>query len=107
MANNTESTTKIHLDKDIVCPYSAADLIIRLAKAFERSIYQGIYLLDYSTRKLLYMSDNLIRLSGGEVGEELNDLAFSPFINLIHESELKILHDVKEAFFNQLNVLPI
>ena len=107
MTNKIDPMPKILFNEDVTSWYSATDLIIRIAKAFGRSIYQGVYLLDYTMKNILYMSDNLVRLSGGEVGEELNDLAFSPFINLIHESELKILHEVNEAFFKQLNVLPI
>ena len=106
MTNKIDPIPKILFDEDVTSWYSATDLIIRIAKAFGRSIYQGVYLLDYTMKNILYMSDNLVRLSGGEVWE-FKDFMDSPFIKIVHKSELKILHEINAAFLKQLNTFPI
>ena len=55
--------------------YEKVGLIIEAAKAFERSTYQCVYIIDYFKKGFLYVSNNIARLCGGEA-EKIKDFGY-------------------------------
>ena len=46
--------------------YGKIELLVNVAKAFARSTYQGVYIIDYFHQDFIYASDNLAYLCGLE-----------------------------------------
>lgn len=60
--------------------YENIGLIIEAAKAFERSTYQCVYIIDYFKKGFLYVSSNIARLCGGEA-EKIKDFGYRFYID--------------------------
>ena len=67
--------------------YTKVGLIIEAAKAFERSTYQCVYIIDYFKQGFLYVSNNIARLCGGEA-EKIKDFGYQ-FYNISFEFHIK------------------
>ena len=60
-----------HISKE---DYDKIELLVNAAKAFARSTYQCVYIIDYFHQDFIYASDNLAYLCGLEP-EQLMDTA--------------------------------
>lgn len=86
--------------------YSKTGLIIEAAKAFERTTYQCVYIIDYFKQGFLYVSNNIARLCGGEA-EKIKDFGYKFYIDYVPEEDLKMLVEINTKGFKLFNTLPI
>lgn len=86
--------------------YTKVGLIIEAAKAFERSTYQCVYIIDYFKQGFLYVSNNIARLCGGEA-EKIKDFGYRFYIDYVPEKDLKMLLEINNSGFKLFNTLPI
>lgn len=85
--------------------YIRTDLIIEAAQAFERSTYQGVYIIDYFKKGFLYVSHNIARLCGGEA-EKIKDFGYHFYIDYVPADDLKMLLEINNQGFKLFNSLP-
>ena len=76
--------------------YSKTELIIEAAKAFERTTYQCVYIIDYFKQGFLYVSNNIARLCGGEA-EKIKDFGYKFYIDYVPKEDLKMLVEIKDC----------
>ena len=86
--------------------YEKTDLIIEAAKAFERSTYQCVYIIDYFKKGFLYVSSNIARLCGGDA-EKIKDFGYKFYIDYVPEKDLKMLVEINNNGFKLFNTLPV
>lgn len=86
--------------------YEKVGLIIEAAKAFERSTYQCVYIIDYFKQGFLYVSNNIARLCGGEA-EKIKDFGYRFYIDYVPEKDLKMLLEINNSGFKLFNSIPI
>lgn len=80
--------------------------VIETVKAFERSIYQCVYIIDYFKKGILYVSDNIVQVCG-EHAAKIKDLGLRFYIDYISENDLKMFVEIYNCGFKLLNSLPI
>ena len=68
--------------------YSEIGLTIKAAKAFERSTYQCVYIIDYHKKDFLYVSNNITRLCG-EDAKKIKDIGYKFYIDYVPEEDLE------------------
>lgn len=86
--------------------YEKTGLIIEAAKAFERSTYQCVYIIDYFKRGFLYVSNNIARLCGGEA-EKIKDFGYKFYIDYVPQEDLKMLVEINNKGFSLFNTFPM
>lgn len=86
--------------------YENLALIIAAAKAFERSTYQCVYIIDYFKKGFLYVSSNIARLCGGEA-EKIKDFGYRFYIDYVPQDDLKMLVEINNMGFKLFNKLPV
>lgn len=86
--------------------YAKVELIIEAAKAFERSTYQCVYIIDYFKKGFLYVSNNIARLCGGEA-EKIKDFGYRFYIDYVPLEDLKMLLEINNNGFKLFNTLPV
>ena len=86
--------------------YKNTDLIIEAAKAFERSTYQCVYIIDYFKQGFLYVSNNIARLCGGEA-EKIKDFGYRFYIDYVPHEDIKMLLEINNQGFKLFNSLPV
>lgn len=85
--------------------YSKVELIVEAAKAFERSMYQCIYIIDYHKKEFLYVSKNIIRLCA-ENAQKIKDFGYEFYFNYVPTEDLKMLLDINSSGFKLFETLP-
>lgn len=86
--------------------YEKTGLIIEAARAFERSTYQCVYIIDYFKKGFLYVSNNIARLCGGEA-EKIKDFGYMFYINYVPHDDLRMLLEINDSGFRLFNTLPV
>lgn len=86
--------------------YAKVGLIIEAAKAFERSTYQCVYIIDYFKQGFLYVSNNIARLCGGDA-EKIKDFGYRFYIDYVPEHDLKMLLEINDSGFKLFNTIPV
>lgn len=86
--------------------YAGIDVLIEAAKAFERSTYQCVYIIDYFKRGFLYVSNNVARLCGCEP-TKIKDFGYRFYIDYVPEEDLKMLLEINTSGFELFNRLPV
>lgn len=67
-----------HISKE---DYDKIELLVNAAKAFARSTYQCVYIIDYFHQDFIYASDNLAYLCGLEP-EQLMEAGYQMYIDM-------------------------
>ena len=98
LQNSVENLTETDYDK--------VDLFIEAAKAFERSTYQCVYIIDYFKQGFLYVSNNIARLCGGD-SENIKDFRYRFYIDYVPDNDLKMLLEINNSGFQLFNTFPI
>lgn len=80
--------------------------IIETAKAFERSLYQCIYIVDNINNNFIYVSDNFIRLCGVEAAQ-VKKFGSDFWKDYISEEDYILFTEVRNERLKFLNNLPI
>lgn len=86
--------------------YNSIELVIDSAKAFARSTYQCVYIIDYFKQNILYHSDGFTSLRNPntpEVGNSNEKLYF----DLIPNEEIGMLREIMRTGFDFFNKMPI
>ncbi|MBD5273870.1 MAG: helix-turn-helix transcriptional regulator [Bacteroides sp.] len=86
--------------------YEKLEPIIEAAKAFERSTYQCIYIIDYFKKGFLYVSSNISRLCGG-AAEKIKDFGYRFYIDYVPSEDLNMLLEINNKGFLLFNTLPV
>jgi len=86
--------------------YAKTGLIIEMAKAFERSTYQCVYIIDYFKKGFVYVSNNIARLCGTDA-ETVKDFGYRFYIDYVPAEDLKMLLEINNSGFKLFNTLPI
>ena len=72
--------------------YDKIELLVNTAKAFARSTYQCVYIIDYFHQGFIYASDNLAYLCGLQP-EQLLEAGYQMYIDHVPEQDLQTLYD--------------
>lgn len=86
--------------------YEKIELLVNAAKAFARSTYQCVYIIDYFHQDFIYASDNLAYLCGLEP-EQLMDAGYQMYIDHVPDADLQMLLEVNKKGFDLFNDLPV
>ena len=70
--------------------YEKIELLVNAAKAFARSTYQCVYIIDYFHQDFIYASDNLAYLCGLEP-EQLMEAGYQMYIDHVPDADLQML----------------
>ena len=92
-----------HISKE---DYDKIELLVNAAKAFARSTYQCVYIIDYFHQDFIYASDNLAYLCGLEP-EQLMDSGYQMYIDHVPDADLQMLLEVNKKGFDLFNELPV
>jgi len=79
--------------------YGKIELLVNAAKAFARSTYQCVYVIDYFHQDFIYASDNLAYLCGLQP-EQLMEAGYQMYIDHVSESDLQMLLEVNKKGFD-------
>jgi len=80
--------------------------IIETARAFERSIYQCIYIVDNINNNFLYVSDNFIKLCGVEA-DQVKKMGYDFWNDSISEEDYILFTEARNERLKFLNNLPM
>ena len=86
--------------------YGKIELLVNAAKAFARSTYQCVYIIDYFYQDFIYASDNLAYLCGLQP-EQLMEAGYQIYIDHVPENDLQMLLEVNKKGFDLFNELPV
>ena len=86
--------------------YDKIELLVNAAKAFARSTYQCVYIIDYFHQDFIYASDNLAYLCGLEP-EQLMEAGYQMYIDHVPDADLQMLLEVNKKGFDLFNELPV
>ena len=86
--------------------YDKIELLVNTAKAFARSTYQCVYIIDYFHQGFIYASDNLAYLCGLQP-EQLLEAGYQMYIDHVPEQDLQMLLEVNKKGFDLFNELPV
>ena len=75
--------------------YDKIELLVNAAKAFARSTYQCVYIIDYFHQDFIYASDNLAYLCGLEP-EQLMEAGYQMYIDHVPDADLQMLLEVNK-----------
>lgn len=101
--DNKKKTLDVVLD---VSPLTCAELLKNAVKAFARSTYQGVYVVDLFKNNFLYVSDNVKRFYGFS-HEEIKRKGLDFYLENVPTEEQKALREVNAkglSLFRQLSV---
>lgn len=85
--------------------YEIVEAFINFARSLSRLTYQSIYLIDYSKKSFLFVSDNPIFLCGSSPAEVMKE-GYRHYLNNVPEQDLYLLkkiNDVGFAFYTNLS----
>ena len=88
-----------HISKE---DYDKIELLVNAAKAFARSTYQCVYIIDYFHQDFIYASDNLAYLCGLEP-EQLMEAGYQMYIDHVPDADLQMLLEVNKKGFDLFN----
>lgn len=85
--------------------YEIVEAFINFARSLSKLTYQSIYLIDYSKKSFLFVSDNPIFLCGSSPVEVMKD-GYDHYLNNVPEEDLHLLKTINDAgfeFYDKLN----
>lgn len=86
--------------------YEQAGLIIEAVRAFERSTYQCVYIIDYFKKGFMYVSGNIARLCGSDA-DEIKELGYRFYIDCMSHEERKMLAEIHDSGIQLFDTLPV
>jgi len=75
-------------------------------KAFARSTYKSIYIIDYETKGFEYVSDNPLFLSG-HTAKEVKEMGYSFYLKYVIEKDLDLLLKINTIGFEFYEKVPV
>ncbi len=98
MSNSVENIT----DED----YKKVGLLVNAAKAFARSTYQCVYIIDYFKQGFVYVSENLALLCG-QPADKICEFGYDLYMKHVPEKELDMLAEINKKGFDLFESIPI
>jgi len=86
--------------------YKKIELLVNAAKAFARSTYQCIYIIDYFKREFVYVSESLALLCGLPANKIL-DFGYNLYLEHVPEKEVEMLMEINQKGFDLFSTIPI
>ena len=86
--------------------YMKVDVLLNAVKAFARSTYKSVYIIDYFRKNFLYASDSLAYICG-EDKDKILEYGYDIYIKKVPEEDQKMLVEINAAGFKFFNNLPI
>lgn len=86
--------------------YNNATFIINAAKAFSRSTYQCVYIIDYFKKGFVYVSDNISKLCG-QPADKIKDFGYELYIKHVPQKEQEMLKEINKKGFDLFETIPI
>ncbi len=108
---NTHSTAEFFIPENKVklaeeLDYNRAQEYIQCAKAFSRSTYQSVYIIDYFRQKFLFVSENYLFLCG-LTPEQMKEISYRFYLDYVPEDEHAMLLEFNKAGFKFFSELPL
>jgi DNA-binding CsgD family transcriptional regulator len=75
-------------------------------KAFARTTYKSIYIIDYQQKGFEYVSDNPLFLCG-HTAEEVQEMGYAFYFKYVIKADLNLLLKINEAGFDFYEQIPI
>ena len=75
-------------------------------KAFSRTTYKSIYVIDYQKRGFEYVSDNPLFLCG-HTAEEIKEMGYAFYFKYVIKSDLDLLIKINTAGFEFYDKIPM
>lgn len=85
--------------------YQQVAILVNAAKAFARSTYQSVYIIDYFKQGFVYVSDNLAYLCG-QPASKIRDFGYELYIQHVPPRESAMLKEINEKGFALFNDIP-
>lgn len=85
--------------------YQQVNVLVNAAKAFARSTYQCVYIIDYFKQGFAYVSDNLAYLCG-QPASKIKDFGYELYIQHVPPRESAMLKEINEKGFALFNNIP-
>ncbi|MDR1121545.1 MAG: helix-turn-helix transcriptional regulator [Dysgonamonadaceae bacterium] len=86
--------------------YQKVNVLIDAFEAVSRITYQSLYIIDYSKKNFLYVSNNPMFLCG-HTAQEVKELGYMFYLNHIPEQEQTMLTEINAAGFNFYENVPV
>lgn len=85
--------------------YAKVDVLLNAIKAFARSTYKSVYIIDYFKKNFLYASDSLAYICG-EDRDKILEYGYNIYIKKVPEEDQKMLLEINAAGFKFFNNIP-
>lgn len=85
--------------------YEKIDLLINATKAFARSTYQCVYIIDYFKQNFLYVSENLEQWCG-QTADRIKELGYKFYSDHVPEKEQQMLLEINKKGFDLFYEIP-
>lgn len=89
-------------DKDL----SSTNNYLEIIKAFARTTYKSIYIIDYQKKSFEYVSDNPLFLCGHSA-EEVQSMGYAFYFKYVIESDLDLLLKINNIGFEYYERIPV
>ena len=80
-------------------------ILVNAVKAFARSTYQCVYIIDFFKRSFIYVSDNLAWLCGQPLSK-IGGSGYEFYVQHVPPVELPMLNEIYNSGFSMFNRLP-
>lgn len=85
--------------------YEKAALLVNAAKAFARSTYQCVYIIDYFKREFVYVSENLALLCD-QPADKIKEFGYNLYLKHVPEKEVEMLMEINKKGFDLFSTIP-
>lgn len=82
------------------------NFMLNVVKAFARSAYQCVFVIDYSTKSFLHVSNNIVHICGENATKILN-LGCNFYNDYVVMDDLKMLQDVRNSVVENFKNIPL
>ena len=86
--------------------YKKVESFISAARAFARSTYQCVYIIDYYKREFLYVSENLALLCGQPI-DKIYNFGYNLYLEHVPDKEVDMLLEINKKGFDLFSSLPL
>ena len=86
--------------------YQQVELVVSAVKAFARSSYQSVYVIDYFRQNFLYVSDSLTYLCGVPA-DEIRNFGYKLYTDYVPKQEQQMLLEINKKGFELFDDIPV
>ncbi|MCJ7932699.1 MAG: helix-turn-helix transcriptional regulator [Chryseobacterium sp.] len=97
---------KNDVSHDAAIDFSQSGDYLEAVKAFARTTYQSLYVINYQTKTFEYVSENPLFLCG-KTSEEVKDLGYAFYFQNVKTEDVEMLIKINEAGFEFYDTIPV